>query len=164
MLKCGRFKNFTYFFSPVIVDDDEARAAAEQRVAEQIFAVIDHYKQKDPIGLPGVPIPEPLPVPDFSQSMGFQKLDMRNANAYGLSKFRIQSVHLDMQALMVGCDAFKTGSGFSSVVFSGKNGAAVGYAACEGKLHIRFAVWSNDRTFYGYHYEHRRDRKCYFGS
>lgn len=74
---------------------------AESQLSAQINALLEHYKQKDPLGLPGAPVPDPLPVPYTKQSMGMATLTMKNASAYGLSKFRIKSVSIDMNALLV---------------------------------------------------------------
>lgn len=63
--------------------------------------MLEHYKQVDPVGLPGAPVPDPLPVPYTKQSMGMATLTMKNASAYGLSKFRIKSVAFDINQLMV---------------------------------------------------------------
>lgn len=63
--------------------------------------MLEHYKQKDPVGLPGAPVPDPLPVPYTKQSMGMATLTMKDASAYGLSKFRIKSVAFDVNQLMV---------------------------------------------------------------
>lgn len=74
---------------------------AESQLSSQIIALLEHYKQKDPLGLPGAPVPDPLPVPYTKQSMGMATLTMQNASAYGLSKFRIKSVNIDVNQLLV---------------------------------------------------------------
>lgn len=70
-------------------------------MSAQIIALLEHYKQKDPLGIPGAPVLDPLPVPYTKQSMGMATLTMKNASAYGLSKFRIKSVAVDVNELMV---------------------------------------------------------------
>lgn len=74
---------------------------AESKMSAQIIALLEHYKQKDPLGIPNAPVLDPLPVPYTKQSMGMATLTMKNASAYGLSKFRIKSVALDVNELMV---------------------------------------------------------------
>lgn len=37
------------------------RNVAETELSAQIIALLEHYKQKDPVGLPGAPVPDPLP-------------------------------------------------------------------------------------------------------
>lgn len=36
---------------------------AENVLSNQIIALLEHYKQKDPLGIPGAPVPDPFPVP-----------------------------------------------------------------------------------------------------
>lgn len=74
---------------------------AESKMSAQIIALLEHYKQNDPLGIPGAPVLDPLPVPYTKQSMGMATLTMKNASAYGLSKFRIKSVAVDVNELMV---------------------------------------------------------------
>lgn len=74
---------------------------AENRMSAQIFALIEHYKQIDPVGIPGAPVPDPFPVPEVKKSVGLGTLTMKGAKAYGFSKFRIKSVKVDVNDLMV---------------------------------------------------------------
>lgn len=71
----------------------------EKRISAQILALIDHYKQEDPVGIPGAPIPDPMPVPDISKSLGLATFNMRNVLAHGLSKFRIKNLNIDIKEL-----------------------------------------------------------------
>lgn len=75
---------------------------AESQISLQIIALLEHYKQKDPIGMPGNLIADPFPVPDSSQSilMG-STLTTTGALAYGLSKFRIKNIALDVYQMLV---------------------------------------------------------------
>lgn len=82
-------------------DEEHNKQVAENRLSAQIFAVLDHYKQKDPIGLPGAPIPDPMPIPDIKKSVSLAKLSMTNVKAYGLSKFRLKYIHSDLNGLSV---------------------------------------------------------------
>ncbi|XP_034472719.1 uncharacterized protein LOC117780343 isoform X1 [Drosophila innubila] len=75
--------------------------ASQNRLAAQFEAVLEHYKQKDPVGLPGANIPDPIDVPDMPKSLGVATLNMLNVKAYGLSKFRIASINADFKDMMV---------------------------------------------------------------
>lgn len=74
---------------------------ANAELSHQIIALLEHYKQKDPLGLPGAPVPDPFPVPYTKQSIGMGTLTMKNSSAYGLSKFRIKSLSVDVNKLVV---------------------------------------------------------------
>lgn len=78
------------------------RDVAESKMSAQIIALLEHYKQKDPVGMPGNMVADPFSVPDSEQSlpMGFT-LYTKNALAYGLSKFRIKNIALDVYQMMV---------------------------------------------------------------
>lgn len=73
----------------------------ESALTAQIYSLLEHYKQPDPVGLPGAPVPDPFPVDDVKRSIGMGTLTMKNTKAYGFSKFRIKSVKLDLNELMV---------------------------------------------------------------
>lgn len=74
---------------------------AESQMSAQILALLDHYKQKDPLGIPNAPIPDPFPVPKTKQSVGVGTLTMIDTLAYGFSKFRIKSINIDVNSLIV---------------------------------------------------------------
>lgn len=40
-----------------ILENDKAQA--EEQLAKQIFEIIEHFKQEDPVGLPVVPLQDP---------------------------------------------------------------------------------------------------------
>lgn len=63
--------------------------------------MLEHFQQEDPTGLPGVPIPDPMDVPDVKKSLGMGNLMMRDVKAHGLSKFRIDKLNLDLKELRV---------------------------------------------------------------
>ncbi|ALC38895.1 CG3246 [Drosophila busckii] len=78
--------------------DDAEHAAAEAgkvRIAATVAAILEHYKQADPVGIPIVQVPDPLETPDMDKSLGMANLKMMQVKAYGLSKFRIVSVEVD---------------------------------------------------------------------
>lgn len=74
---------------------------AENRLALQLYAIIEHYKNEDPIGFPGAPIPDPMSVPDIKKSLGVATLNMMKIQAFGLSKFRIASINVNLEAMKV---------------------------------------------------------------
>ncbi|XP_063695478.1 uncharacterized protein LOC134826900 [Culicoides brevitarsis] len=82
-------------------DDPALKKVAENRLSTQIFGIIEHYKQTDPVGLPGVPIPDPMPIPDIKSSISLVHLNMKNVLSYGLSKFRIKHIKTDLKLLQV---------------------------------------------------------------
>ncbi|KAL1116482.1 hypothetical protein AAG570_004954 [Ranatra chinensis] len=92
------------FFSPIsrptesgysVSGDDtgtESIRKAVTRLSEQARAVMEHYKQEDPIGLPGAPIPDPMVIPKIKKGI----FDLKNLHIYGLSKFKIEKFDLDL--------------------------------------------------------------------
>lgn len=100
---CTLFTNErTYILAlPQDNKDDHNIKVGENRVAAQIFAVLDHYKQDDPVGLPGIPIPDPMPIPDIRKSLGMATLNMKKVYAYDLSKFRIKYIKGDLKDMKV---------------------------------------------------------------
>lgn len=76
-------------------------AEGEKRLSDQIRAILKHYQQEDPIGLPGTVIPDPLPVPDMKQSISVYTLDLNEIKVYGTSKFRIDEMHSDIALMQV---------------------------------------------------------------
>lgn len=109
--------------------DQHNRNVAESQISTQIIALLEHYKQKDPVGIPGNFIADPLPgkstvkfqkkreensflfrffliwrtpVPDSKQSLPMASiLRTTDALAYGLSKFRIKNIALDVYQMLV---------------------------------------------------------------
>lgn len=78
------------------------RNVAESQISTQIIALLEHYKQKDPLGIPGNFIADPFPVPDSEQSLPMgSTLYTTGALAYGLSKFRIKNIALDVYQMVV---------------------------------------------------------------
>lgn len=93
---------------------------AENRLSAQIFALVEHFHQEDPVGLPGAPvkkkfvienkffvhcdcmqIPDPFPVPYVKKSFAVGTLTLQNAFAYGMSKFRLKDIKTDLNELTV---------------------------------------------------------------
>ena len=84
-------------------EDDTASQIAfgEKQLGDQIRAIIKHYQQPDPIGLPGMPIPDPMPVPDMAQSFSIGTMYMNSIKVYGLSKFRIDHIRSELALMQV---------------------------------------------------------------
>lgn len=70
--------------------------------------MLDHFKQPDPVGLPGAEIPEPYPVPDMKQSLSFGTLYFKNTAVYGINKFRILHVNAEIGTMEVNIMPFLT--------------------------------------------------------
>lgn len=72
------------------------------RLSDQVAAVLEHYKSADPVGMPGAPIPDPMPVPDMKKDIPFSgTLTLKNQSVYGLSKFRIESAYSNLADMEV---------------------------------------------------------------
>ncbi|XP_037708075.1 uncharacterized protein LOC119546072 [Drosophila subpulchrella] len=80
-------------------DDALKIKQSQANIAAQVEAMLEHFQQEDPQGLPGVPVPDPLEVPNVKKSMGMANLDMKQVKAYGLSKFRIDKMNLDLKEM-----------------------------------------------------------------
>ena len=63
--------------------------------------MLEHFKQEDPVGLPGADIPDPYPVPDMKQSLQLGTLYFKNTAVHGISKFRILYVNAEIGAMEV---------------------------------------------------------------
>lgn len=63
--------------------------------------ILDHYKQNDPVGLPGAPIPDPFPVPSFSHRFSIGKMHFEDVTIYGLKKFRIKFMKANLAKMEV---------------------------------------------------------------
>lgn len=70
-------------------------------MSDYVLKILDHYKQEDPVGIPGAPIPDPLPVPDLSHSFSVGNMKMRNVKLYGLTNFRINQVKANIAVMTV---------------------------------------------------------------
>lgn len=73
----------------------------EKKISEYVLEIIEHYKQEDPVGIPGAPIPEPLDIPPLKQSFSLVTMNFKDLKLYGLSKFRIDYIETDMAAMQV---------------------------------------------------------------
>lgn len=76
-------------------------ALGERKLGDQIRAILKHYQQEDPVGLPGAPIPDPMPVPDMRQSFSVFTMDLNSIKVFGLSKFRIEAMRSELALMQV---------------------------------------------------------------
>lgn len=77
------------------------REDAEVELSQQVRAILEHYKQDDPVGIPGAKIPDPMPIPDMKQSLSLGTMHFKNVSVVGLSKFRVQHVHTDLAEMQL---------------------------------------------------------------
>lgn len=84
-------------------EDDEQQKieAGKNGLTAQLLVLMEHYKQKDPVGMPGAPIQDPQDIPQMKNNIGMGTMTMRNAKAYGLSKFRLDRMKVDVKAMKV---------------------------------------------------------------
>lgn len=76
-------------------------AEGEKKMSEYILDVLEHFQDPDPVGVPGADIPEPIPVPDTRKSFGLTTLNFKETAVYGLSKFRIKHVYVEIGSMKV---------------------------------------------------------------
>lgn len=99
--------NVNSFFAVIVYTENFSKdvhnkKVAESQLASQIIALLDHYKQPDPVGIPGALVPDPFPVPNIEHSLGMGvSLTLHNALAYGFAKFRMKSVSIDINQMLV---------------------------------------------------------------
>ncbi|XP_023024655.2 uncharacterized protein [Leptinotarsa decemlineata] len=79
----------------------EITQQSEKKLSETVLKILEHYKQPDPIGLPGAPIPDPMDIPDMKQSFSVGRMNFKNVKLYGLKKFRIDNVVVDITQMKV---------------------------------------------------------------
>lgn len=81
--------------------NENLEEAGKKRLSLQLFAIVEHFKQEDPVGLPDVPIPDPMDIIDIKKAFSVGTLHMKDVKMYGLSKFRIKYVKTDLKELQV---------------------------------------------------------------
>ncbi|XP_049887820.1 uncharacterized protein LOC126382116 [Pectinophora gossypiella] len=82
--------------------DTELRLAeGEKKLSDQLLLILEHFKQPEPVGIPGADIPDPYSVPDMKQSLSFATLYFKNTAVYGISKFRIIYINAEIGAMEV---------------------------------------------------------------
>lgn len=65
----------------------------------KIRDVVEHFKQVDPVGIPGAPIQDPMAIPDMKHSKAFMTMTLFNSTVHGLSKFRIDQVYSNLAVM-----------------------------------------------------------------
>lgn len=96
--------SFLQIHSDQMTKEQHNQILAENQISAQIIALLEHYKQNDPIGMPGNLVPDPFPMPDSEQSLPMAStLTTTDSKAYGLSKFRIRNIAFDLYHMMVRC-------------------------------------------------------------
>lgn len=73
----------------------------EQKLSDQMRLILNHYKQEDPVGLPGAPVSDPMPIPDMKHSFTYATMHFMSAHVHGLSRFRIQHIKSNLAAMQV---------------------------------------------------------------
>ncbi|XP_023933795.2 uncharacterized protein LOC112042850 [Bicyclus anynana] len=76
-------------------------AKGEEKMSEYILQILEHFKQPNPVGIPGAKVPDPYSVPDMKQSVSIGTLYFKNTAVYGISKFRILYVNAEIGAMEV---------------------------------------------------------------
>ncbi|XP_045761150.1 uncharacterized protein LOC123864614 [Maniola jurtina] len=73
-------------------------AEGEQKLSESIRKALDHFKQPNPEGWPGLDVPDPYLLPDTTQSVGFgASLTFTETVLHGISKFRVLYVKTEIE-------------------------------------------------------------------
>ncbi|GJQ86241.1 hypothetical protein Trydic_g8941 [Trypoxylus dichotomus] len=72
----------------------------QQKIAKYVRAILDHYKQKDPVGLPDIPIPYPKRIGPLHLSISIGKITMDNMTVHGLEKFKIDHIEIDLAKMI----------------------------------------------------------------
>ncbi|KPI93554.1 hypothetical protein RR46_10814 [Papilio xuthus] len=80
---------------------DSKLVEGEKKMSDQILVILEHFKQPNPVGIPGAEVPDPYPVPDMKQSLSLGTLYFKNTAVYGISKFRILYVNAEIGAMEV---------------------------------------------------------------
>ncbi|XP_013148425.1 PREDICTED: uncharacterized protein LOC106111003 [Papilio polytes] len=85
----------------VEVTTDSKLAEGEKKMSDQILVILEHFKQPNPVGIPGADVPDPYPVPDMKQSLSLGTLYFKNTAVYGISNFKILYVNAEIGAMEV---------------------------------------------------------------
>ncbi|KAG5666667.1 hypothetical protein PVAND_014682 [Polypedilum vanderplanki] len=69
----------------------------ENRLSQHVYAMIEHFKDSDPVGLL-LPIPDPLDIPDVpEEKFTGGRISMKNIQVAGISKFRIIKSTIELE-------------------------------------------------------------------
>lgn len=92
---------YIVWFIEISETEEKILQEEKRKLSEYVLDIIEHYKQKDPIGLPGTPIPEPLKIPPLKHSFSVATMNFKDVQLYNLSKFRIDYIESDLAAMQV---------------------------------------------------------------
>lgn len=84
-----------------LATEEQLLKKGESQLRDQILAILEHYKQEDPVGIPGAKIPDPKAIPDMKHSFSVAVMNFKNMNVYGLSKFKIAYVKSEVASMEV---------------------------------------------------------------
>lgn len=73
----------------------------QKKLSASVLAIMEHYKQPDPVGIPGAPIPDPMDIPNMKHSFSIGRMEFKNVKLYGLKNFRIEHVVADVTEMKV---------------------------------------------------------------
>lgn len=146
-LNLFKFRKKNYFLDENFSDElNSLYSAKPDPMGQQIYAIIDHFKDPDPIGLP-VPIPDPIESNEpVEQNLSIGKLVMKDAQIHGVSKFRIQNITVEMDKRMEAscCLVFDTlvmrGNYSLSSFFTKSNGMKYEWYVKERKVFSRLIL------------------------
>ncbi|XP_066246839.1 uncharacterized protein [Euwallacea similis] len=102
-----KFIFFLSFLTCILSTEPQATLSSdvaleqEKKLSEYILIILDHYKQQDPVGIPGAPIPDPLLIPPMNHSFSVGRMNFRDVELYGLKKFRIQHITANIAEMKV---------------------------------------------------------------
>ncbi|KAL1449278.1 hypothetical protein WDU94_000487 [Cyamophila willieti] len=72
------------------------------KLSDQIRLFLKHFQQKDPIGIPGAVLPDPMPLQDLFKSYGLLgSVSFKNVKLYELSQFRLSHINTDLEHMQV---------------------------------------------------------------
>lgn len=99
----GYFNDFQESTTNIANFENTAKTIDEEpKMSELILKIMEKMKNPDPVGIPGVDIPDPNPIPDMSQAITFfDKLYFTNSSVRGMSKLRMLYINIDIEALEV---------------------------------------------------------------
>jgi len=123
---------YDYFLDTQTTNDDLERNMnnidmAEDQLAIQLHQIIEHFKQEDPVGLPMVPMEDPISVPDVRQSMSVAMLTLTNAKLYGISQFRLKHILTEVKEMEAKC-----GIHFDNLILNGSYTLSSLFAKSQG--------------------------------
>ncbi|KAI5700436.1 hypothetical protein M8J76_000526 [Diaphorina citri] len=71
-------------------------------LSDQIRLFLKHFQQKDPIGIPGAVLPDPMPLPDLTKSLGILgSVTFKNIQLFELSQFRLSHINTDLERMQI---------------------------------------------------------------